>query len=75
MKQMLKDLSDKASNYLDTKGLANPVEVINEELGGETREESRKRREATKPKKMAKGGYVRSADGCAQRGKTKGRFV
>ena len=75
MKQMLKDLSDKASNYLDTKGLANPVEVVNEELGGETREESRKRREAAKPKKMAKGGYVRSADGCAQRGKTKGRFV
>ncbi len=27
------------------------------------------------PKKMAKGGYVRSADGCAQRGKTKGRMV
>ena len=28
-----------------------------------------------KPKPMAKGGYVRSADGCAQRGKTKGRMV
>lgn len=25
--------------------------------------------------KMAKGGYVRKADGCAQRGKTKGRMV
>ena len=75
MKKMLKDLSDKASNYLDTKGLANPVEVINEELGGETREESRKRREMPKEKKMAKGGYVRSADGCAIKGKTKGRMV
>ena len=28
-----------------------------------------------KPVKKAKGGYVRSADGCAQRGKTKGRMV
>ncbi len=25
--------------------------------------------------KMAAGGYVRAADGCAQRGKTKGRMV
>ena len=25
--------------------------------------------------KMAKGGYVRAADGCAQRGKTRGRMV
>ena len=81
MKQMLKGLSDKASNYLDTKGLANPVEVINEELGGETREESRKRREAVKeePVKKAKGGVIGSAskraDGCAIKGKTKGKMV
>lgn len=26
-------------------------------------------------KRYAKGGYVRSADGCAQRGKTKGRML
>jgi len=79
----LKDLSDKASDYLDTKGLANPVEVVNEALGGESREESRKRREATKqtaepkptqPKKMAKGGVTR-ADGCIKKGHTKGRMV
>ena len=31
--------------------------------------------EYKKPIKKAKGGYVRSADGCAQRGKTKGRMV
>ena len=30
---------------------------------------------ASEPKKMAKGGYVKAADGCAQRGKTKGRMV
>lgn len=78
----LKDLNDKASDYLDKKGLANPIEVVNEALGGETREESKKRREAAKqePVKKAKGGMIRSSaskrgDGCAQRGKTKGKMV
>lgn len=27
------------------------------------------------PKKYAKGGYVKAADGCVQRGKTKGRVI
>ena len=27
------------------------------------------------PVKKAKGGYVKAADGCAQRGKTRGRMV
>ena len=79
----LKDISDKVSDFADKRGLANPAEVINEALGGETREESKKRREAAKenpepkmePKKMAKGGSVKSAsaraDGCAIRGKTR----
>jgi hypothetical protein len=77
----LKDLNDKASDYLDKKGLANPVEVVNEALGGETREESKKRREAVKqePKKMRAGGSVSSAskraDGCATKGKTRGKIV
>ena len=84
MKEAIKNLSDKASNYLDTKGLANPVEVINEGLGGETREESKARREKSKDvketpqptKKMAKGGSASSrGDGIAQRGKTKGTMV
>lgn len=76
----LKDLSDKASDFLDKKGLANPVEVVNEALGGETREESKKRRDAAKqpapePVKKAGGGKVSSAskraDGIAIRGKTR----
>jgi hypothetical protein len=80
----LKDLSDKVSDFADKRGLANPVEVINEALGGETREESKKRREAAKepapePVKKAKGGKVSSAssraDGCAVKGKTRGRIV
>lgn len=84
----LKDLSDKASDYLDKKGLANPAEVLNEAFGGETREESKKRREEAKekevketpqPVKKAKGGMVGSAskraDGCATKGKTRGRIV
>ena len=96
MRDFIKGLSDKASNFLDTKGLANPVEVINEELGGETREESKTRRTKSKekeptkevivekeviikPEKYAKGGKVGSAskraDGCAIRGKTRGKMV
>jgi hypothetical protein len=102
----IKNWSDKASDYLDTKGLANPVEVVNEALGGETRAESKKRRERENfiknfdvpmevmvqdepkkpvkketpaPVKKASGGKVSSAskraDGCAIKGKTKGRFV
>ena len=77
----LKDLSDKASDYLDKKGLANPVEVVNEALGGESREESKKRREEVKepkpePKKMRAGGTASSrADGCAVKGKTRGKIV
>ena len=80
----LKDLSDKASDYLDKKGLANPAEVLNEAFGGETREESKKRREEAKqptpaPVKKAKGGMIGSAskraDGCAVKGKSKGRMV
>ena len=80
----LKDLSDKVSDFADKRGLANPVEVVNEALGGETREESKKRREAAKekevketpqPVKKASGGSVKSAsaraDGCAIRGKTR----
>lgn len=30
---------------------------------------------ASEPVKKAKGGYVKAADGCAQRGKTKGRMI
>lgn len=88
MKEFVKGLSDKASNYLDSKGLANPVEVINEELGGETREESKVRREKAKEKsvketpkpeaikKMAKGGSASSrADGCCIKGKTRGKMI
>ena len=88
MKEFIKGLSDKASNYLDSKGLANPVEVINEELGGETREESKVRREKAKdkaakeapksdvPKKMAKGGSASSlADGCCIKGKTRVKMI
>ena len=76
----LKDISDKISETTDKYGLANPIEVANEALGGETREESKARREkakeASKEKKMRSGGTASSrADGCAVRGKTKGKIV
>jgi hypothetical protein len=84
----LRDFSDKVSDVADKYGLANPIEVVDEALGGQTREESKKRREAVKekevketpqPVKKAKGGMVGSAskraDGCAVKGKTRGRIV
>lgn len=78
----LREFSDKVSDVADKYGLANPIEVADEALGGQTREESKKRREAAKEKevketpqpikKMAKGGSASArADGCAIRGKTR----
>jgi hypothetical protein len=82
----LRDFSDKVSDVADKYGLANPIEVADEALGGQTREESKKRRNAAKEKevketpqpikKMAKGGSASArADGCATKGKTRGRIV
>jgi hypothetical protein len=34
-----------------------------------------KKKEEDKAKGMKKGGYVKAADGCAKKGKTKGRMV
>jgi len=78
----LRELSDKVSEFTDKHGIANPIEVADEALGGQTREESKARREKMKEKevketpqpvkKMAKGGSASSrADGCAIRGKTR----
>jgi hypothetical protein len=41
---------DSVTNKLDSVGLANPFEVVNEALGGETREESKARRDKEKAK-------------------------
>lgn len=82
----LREFSDKVSDVADKYGLANPIEVVDEALGGQTREESKKRREAAKEKevketpqpikKMAKGGSASArADGCAIKGKTRGRML
>lgn len=78
----LRELSDKVSETTDKYGIANPIEVADEAMGGQTREESKKRRDAAKEKvvpetpqpvkKMAKGGSASSrADGCCIRGKTR----
>jgi hypothetical protein len=78
----LRELSDKVSEAADKYGLANPIEVVDEALGGQTREESKARRAKMKEKmveetpqpvkKMAKGGTASSrADGCAIRGRTR----
>jgi hypothetical protein len=44
----LRKFSDKVSDFADKRGLANPIEVVDEALGGQTREESKKRREEAK---------------------------
>ena len=44
----LREFSDKVSDVADKYGLANPIEVVDEAFGGQTREESKKRREAAK---------------------------
>lgn len=78
----MREMSDKVSEVTDKYGIANPIEVADEALGGQTREESKARREKMKEKevketpqpvkKMAKGGTASSrADGCAIRGKTR----
>ena len=80
----MREYSDKLSEVTDKYGIANPVEVVDEALGGQTREESKARREKMKEvketpqpvKKMAKGGSASSrADGCAIRGKTRGTMM
>jgi hypothetical protein len=41
----------------------------------ETPKEEKKEEPKSEPEKKRSGGYVKAADGCAQRGKTKGRIV
>ena len=79
----MREMSDKVSEFTDKYGIANPIEVADEALGGQTREESKARREKMKVvketpqpvKKMAKGGSASSrADGIATKGKTRGKI-
>lgn len=80
----LREISDKISDVTDKYEIANPIEVADEALGGQTREESRARRakmrekvvvETPEPVKKATGGSIKSAsaraDGIAIRGKTR----
>ena len=47
------------------------MSLIGPQDGAETEEQKRKR----EAQGMKKGGYVKAADGCAKKGKTKGRMV
>ena len=83
IKEPFRKVNDKVSNYLESKGLTNPVDVFDEELGGETVAEARARREGKPTSKATSsyksGGSVKSAsaraDGCAIKGKTRGKMV
>ena len=78
---ILREMSDKVSKVTDKYGLANPIEVADEALGGQTRQESKARREKaeqakpvtteTDSKKYKSGGKV--AGKLATRGYGKAR--
>ena len=53
------------------------MNMVMQAMGAATDEEKRKKREAEKGQmsSMKAGGYVKAADGCAKKGKTKGRMV
>jgi hypothetical protein len=78
IKEPFRKANDQASKFLESKGLTNPIDVIDEEFGGETVAEARARRAGMptgKGSSMRAGGSVSSAskraDGCAVRGKTR----
>ena len=78
IKEPFRKVNDKVSNYLESKGLTNPVDVVDETFGGETVDEARARRAGMPVSKATSsyksGGSIKSAsaraDGCAIRGKT-----
>ena len=53
----------------------NPVLMAKEIKSGAMSPKQYASAEAKEPKKMAGGGYVRAADGCVTKGKTKGRII
>ena len=79
IKEPFRKANDKVSGALESVGLTNPIDVFDEELGGETVAEARARRAGMpvgKGVSKKSGGSVRSsaskrADGCAIRGKTR----
>ena len=64
---VLKSILVKGSELVDNMGFTQQ-----KEYEGKTREEVAKK---PTPEKKRAGGYVKAADGCVQRGKTKGRIV
>ena len=58
-------------------GPVEPVEPIPADIKDKLQDMKNKKaaEQYQKTKKFAKGGYVRAADGCAQRGKTRGKMV
>jgi hypothetical protein len=85
IKEPFRKANDQASKFLESKGLTNPIDVIDEELGGETIAEARARRAGMPTGKAVSkkaggsvgyksGGKVRGC-GIAQKGLTKGRMV
>lgn len=60
-----------ASGGGGSRGSGMIASLLGPQDGSETEEQKRKR----EAQGMKKGGYVKAADGCAKKGKTKGRMV
>jgi hypothetical protein len=67
------NIDPKGKLTAEDRRMLNPVlePVPGEEVGME----ERKSKVYKKMEKMSAGGYTKAADGCAQRGKTRGKFV
>jgi hypothetical protein len=72
------------AGYADLKSSKRALEKEREDKNADKIEEMKRKQEPSgggggestaRPKVMKAGGFVRSADGCATKGKTKGRFV
>ena len=75
LKKMFKGKESYAEELKEAKAIKSGKITPQEYAKGEKMEEAKGMKKGGKAKCMAKGGYVRAADGIATRGKTKGKMV
>jgi hypothetical protein len=76
----LSEIADSAQNLMqDVEGMANTINYGSSSSSGSSQPLGifavNNMKKGGAVKKMKQGGYVKSADGCAVRGKTKGRMI
>lgn len=79
IKETVKEMRKSAEEKAKTEASLGMTKEDKEEYGKKLQEEMKKPARPpynpSNPKTYKKGGYVRAADGCAQRGKTRGKMV